>query len=60
MASVEKESTSKFDKLPVVVQAIIGVLSLALITAVGFGVYFLFDVLLLDLDPIGSLFRAIF
>ena len=60
MASVEKESTSKFDKLPVVVQAILGVLSLALITAVGFGVYFLFDVLLLDLDPIGSLFRAIF
>ncbi|HAC31772.1 MAG TPA: hypothetical protein DCF70_04020 [Treponema sp.] len=60
MASVEKDSTSKFDKLPVVVQAILGVLSLALITAVGFGVYFLFDVLLLDLDPIGSLFRAIF
>ena len=60
MASVEKDGTSKFDKLPVVVQAILGVLSLALITAVGFGVYFLFDVLLLDLDPIGSLFRAIF
>ncbi|MCR5171675.1 MAG: hypothetical protein K6B73_02255 [Treponema sp.] len=60
MASVEKDSTSKFDKLPVVVQAILGVLSLVLITAVGFGVYFLFDVLLLDLDPIGSLFRAIF
>lgn len=60
MASVEKDSISKFDKLPVVVQAILGVLSLALITAVGFGVYFLFDVLLLDLDPIGSLFRAIF
>ena len=60
MASVEKDSTSKFDKLPVVVQAILGVLSLALITAVGFGVYFLFDVLLLDLDPIGSLSRAIF
>ena len=60
MASVEKDSTSKFDKLPVVVQAILGVLSLALITAAGFGVYFLFDVLLLDLDPIGSLFRAIF
>ena len=62
MATVEKEvkKTSRFDSLPIPLQAVVGALSLILICAVGFGVYFLFDIVLLDLDPIGALFRAIF
>jgi hypothetical protein len=52
--------TNKFDKLPVPVQGLLGVASLAAITVVGFFVFFAFDILLLDFDPIGKIFQAIF
>ena len=47
MAKVEKveKDSSKLDKLPVPVQALIGVASLLGITAVGFGVFFAVDIL---------------
>ncbi|WP_187116212.1 hypothetical protein [Treponema pectinovorum] len=54
------ENNSKFDKLPAPIQALIGLASFVAITAVGFLVFFAFDILLLDFDPIGTLFEAIF
>ncbi len=60
MATVEKDTGSKFDKLPAPIQAVIGIASLAAITVVGFFVFFAFDILLLDFDPIGKLCQAIF
>lgn len=60
LTTEKKDNGSKFDKLPAVVQGIIGVLSLVLIFAVGFGVFFAVDILLLDFDPIGTLVKAIF
>ena len=59
MATAEKD-LNKFDKLPAPVQGLIGVASLAAISVIGFFVFFAFDILLLDFDPIGKLFRAIF
>lgn len=56
----EKKSESKLDNLPEPVNGILGVLSLLGITAAGFGVFFLFDILLLDFDPIGKLIGMIF
>ena len=44
-----------FDALPVFVQFIIGVLALLAIVAVGFAVFYVLDILLLDFDPIGKL-----
>ncbi len=38
-----------------VVEGLLGVGSLALITVVGFFVFYAFDILLLDFDPIGKL-----
>ena len=62
MAKVEKveKDSSKLDKLPVPVQALIGAASLLGITAVGFGVFFAVDILILDFDPIGKLISLIF
>lgn len=58
MSTVEKNS--KFDKLPAPIQALLGIASLVAITGIGFLVFFAFDILLLDFDPIGKLFQAIF
>ena len=55
MAKNEKKAD-----LPPVVEAILGVLSMVLICAVGFGVWFAIDILLLDFDPIGKLCASIF
>lgn len=58
MASNTKKM-SNFDKLPVVVQFLIGLILLFLIAAIGFGVFFLVDIVLLDLDPIAKIVTAI-
>lgn len=60
MASKENKNGSNFDKLPAPLQALVGIAVLALICLAGFGVFFAFDMLLLDFDPIGKLFSAIF
>lgn len=49
------DKTSKFDKLPIAVQMLIGIAVLLAIAVVGFAVFFAFDLLLLDWDPIGKL-----
>ncbi len=46
---------SDFDNLPIAVQMLLGLLLLLAIAAVGFGVFFAVDLLLLDFDPIGKL-----
>ncbi len=46
---------SDFDNLPIAVQMLLGILLLLAIAAVGFGVFFAVDLLLLDFDPIGKL-----
>lgn len=50
---------SGFDKLPVVVQLLIGVIALLLIAVIGFSIFFAVDILLLDLDPIGKAISGI-
>lgn len=47
------------DLLPIPIQAIIGVISLAVVFGVGLGVFFLIDILLLDFDPIGTVVKLI-
>lgn len=59
-ASTNDNKLSGFDKLPVFLQGLIGIGSLALVTVVGFFVFFAFDILLLDFDPIGRLVQLIF
>lgn len=54
------KKTSGFDSLPIAVQMVIGIAILLLIAVVGFAVFFLFDVLLLDFDPIGKLASLLF
>lgn len=54
------KQTSKFDSLPIAVQMLIGIAILLLIAVVGFAVFFAFDLLLLDFDPIGKLAGLIF
>ena len=49
------EKRSNFDNLPIAVQMLIGIAVLLAIAIVGFGVFFAFDVLLLDWDPVGKL-----
>ena len=56
MAANNKEEK----KLNPFVEGVLGVASLALITVVGFFVFFAFDILLLDFDPIGKLVQLIF
>lgn len=56
MAANNKEEK----KLNPFVECVLGVASLALITVVGFFVFFAFDILLLDFDPIGKLVQLIF
>ncbi|MBQ0051174.1 MAG: hypothetical protein KBT11_03815 [Treponema sp.] len=53
------KNESKFDKLPIAVQMIVGIGALLGIAAAGFGVFVLFDLLLLDFDPIAKLAGAI-
>lgn len=59
-ASTNDNKASGLDRFPVFIQGLIGVGSLALITVVGFFVFFAFDILLLDFDPIGKLVQLIF
>ncbi len=54
------QGNTKFDKLPFAVQLLAGIGGLAVIAIVGFLFLFAVDIVLLDVDPIGSLFRAIF
>ena len=54
-APVEDKKSSKFDKIPVPLQALVMLGGLAVVTLAGFGVFFAFDILLLDFDPIGKL-----
>ena len=56
MAANNKEEK----KLNPFVEGVLGLASLALITVVGFFVFFAFDILLLDFDPIGKLVQLIF
>lgn len=49
------DKKSGFDKLPIAVQMLIGIAILLVIALVGFAVFFAFDLLLLDWDPIGKL-----
>lgn len=58
--TVAKKGESKFDSLPIAVQMLTGIGSLFLIAAVGFAVFFVLDILLLDFDPIGRLASALF
>lgn len=60
MASVEDKKSSKFDKIPVPLQALVMLGGLAVVTLAGFGVFFAFDILLLDFDPIGKLIGSLF
>lgn len=53
-ADKEKKELNPF------VEGILGLLSLVVITVVGIFVFFAFDILLLDFDPIGKLFQLIF
>ena len=46
------DKKSSFDKLPIAVQMLLGILLLLAIAAIGFGVFFAVDALLLDFDPI--------
>lgn len=56
--TVEKKA-SGFDSLPIAVQMLIGIGALLGIAAIGFGVFFAVDILLLDADPIGLLVSKI-
>ena len=56
MAANNKEEK----KLNPFVEGVLGLASLAQITVVGFFVFFAFDILLLDFDPIGKLVQLIF
>lgn len=58
--TLPSKKTSGFDSLPIAVQMLIGIAILILIALVGFAVFFAFDILLLDFDPIGKLASAIF
>ena len=58
--TLANKNTSKFDSLPIAVQMLIGIGLLLLIAVAGFAVFFLFDILLLDFDPIGKLAGLIF
>ena len=49
------DKKSGFDNLPIAVQMLIGILLLLAIAAIGFGVFFAIDVLLLGFDPIGKI-----
>ena len=49
------DKKSGFDNLPIAVQMLLGILLLLAIAAIGFGVFFAIDVLLLDFDPIGKI-----
>lgn len=49
------DKKSGFDKLPIAVQMLIGIAILLVIAIVGFAVFFAFDLLFLDWDPIGKL-----
>ena len=53
-ANNEKKELNPF------VEGLLGLLSLVVITVVGFFVFFAFDILLLDFDPIGKLVQLIF
>ena len=55
---VEK-SSSKFDKLPVAIQLLIGIGVLLIIAAIGFAIFFAVDILLLDFDPVGKAFASL-
>lgn len=55
ISSVIDKLGKKIDKLPVASQMLIGVLILALITGIGFGVFYMVDILFLDFDPIGRI-----
>ena len=54
------QGNTKFDKLPFAVQLLAGIGALAVIAIAGFAFLFAVDGLLLDIDPIGKLFAAIF
>ena len=58
--TLANKNTSKFDSLPIAVQMLIGIGILLLIAVAGFAVFLLFDILLLDFDPIGKLAGLIF
>ena len=58
--TITKKTESKFDSLPIAVQMLIGIAVLLLIAVIGFAVFFVIDVLLLDFDPIGKLVSLIF
>ena len=58
--TLANKNTSKFDSLPIAVQMLIGIGLLLLIAVAGFAVFLLFDILLLDFDPIGKLAGLIF
>ncbi len=58
--SLAAEKQAKFDKLPIAVQMLIGLAALLAIAIVGFAAVYAIDFLLLDFDPIGKLFSAIF
>ena len=55
ISSVIDKLGKKIDKLPVASQMLIGVLILALIAGIGFGVFYMVDILFLDFDPIGRI-----
>lgn len=60
MASNTVENkASGFDSLPIAVQMLVGIGALLGIAAIGFGVFFAVDILLLDTDPIGVLVSKI-
>lgn len=56
---VTEKNESKFDKLPIAVQMILGLAVLFAIAIIGFAVFFAIDILLLDADPIGNIVRLI-
>ena len=58
-SKVEFINQGLIDSLPVFVQFFIGVLALILIVLIGFAVFYLIDILLLDADPIGRAITAI-
>jgi len=53
--TANKNGLSGFDSLPVFVQLLIGILALLAIAVIGFSVFYVIDILLLDADPIGNL-----
>lgn len=55
MANAIANNKKGFDNLPVIIQLLIGIFLLLLIAAIGFGIFYLVDILLLDVDPIKKL-----